>query len=106
MEDVHRFQAVNGDCRRSAPKPYGIGLIDPMEEPEWADIRGLDCSPEGTMPQKDMRGGGQVLENERGWCGMPECSYGKNLSDVDPQPGCEVGDVGAVGGGRGEEFSR
>jgi hypothetical protein len=53
-----------------------------------------------------MRGGGQILENERGWCSMLGHWYGAKLSNVDPQPGREVSDVGAVGSGRGEEFPR
>jgi len=48
-----------------------------------------------------MRGGGQVLENGRGWRSMPRSWYGAKLSSVDLQPGPEVGDVGAFGGGRG-----
>ena len=32
------------------------------------------------MPYKYMRGVGQVLENERGWRGMPGCWYGPKLS--------------------------
>jgi hypothetical protein len=49
MEDVRRLQAVNGDCLRSALNLYGIGLIAPVEDPIWADIQGLEGSPEGTM---------------------------------------------------------
>jgi len=45
-----------------------------------------------------MRGGGQVLENEGGWHSMPGCWYGPKLSNVDPQSGREVGDVGACDG--------
>jgi len=37
---------------------------------------------------------------------MPGSRYGAKLSNVDLQPGREVGDVGAFGGGRGEEFPR
>jgi len=51
-----------------------------------------------------MPGGGQVLENERGWRSMAGSWYGAKLSNVDLQPGREVGDVGEFGGGRGEEF--
>jgi len=46
------------------------------------------------------------LENERGWCSMPGCWYGPKLSNVDSQPGHEVGDIGAFGRGRGEEILR
>ena len=35
---------------------------------------------------------------------MPGCWYGPKLSNVDPQQGREVVDVGAFSGGRGEEF--
>ena len=53
-----------------------------------------------------MRGGGQVLENEGEWRSIPEGWYGPKLSNVDPQPGSEIGNVGAFRGGRGEEFPR
>jgi len=52
-----------------------------------------------------MRGGGQVLENEREWRGMPGSWCGAKLSMVDLRPAREVGDVVAFGG-RGEEFLR
>jgi hypothetical protein len=42
VEDVRRLQAVNGDCLRSALNLYGIGLIAPVEDQVWADIRGLE----------------------------------------------------------------
>jgi len=50
VEDVRRLQAVNGDCLRSALNLYGIGLTIPVDDPVWADIRGLEGPPEGTMP--------------------------------------------------------
>ena len=50
MEDVCWLQAVNGDCLHSALNLYCIGLIAPVQDPVWADIRGLEGSPEGTMP--------------------------------------------------------
>ena len=50
MEDIRRLQAVNGDCLRSTLNLDGIGLIAPVEDPVWADIRGLEASPERTMP--------------------------------------------------------
>ena len=50
MEDVHRLQAVNGDCLHSSLNLDGIGLIAPVEDPVWADIQGLEGCPEGTMP--------------------------------------------------------
>ena len=53
-----------------------------------------------------MRGVGQILENECGWRSMPGSWYGVKLSNVDLQPGREVGDDGAFGGVRGEEFPR
>ena len=46
MEDIHQLQAVNGDCLRSTLNLDGVGLITLMEDPVWADIRGL----ESTMP--------------------------------------------------------
>jgi len=46
------------------------------------------------------------LESECGWCSMPGCWYGPKLSSVGPQPGHEVGDIGAFGGGRGEKILR
>jgi hypothetical protein len=51
----------------------GIDLIATVEDPVWADIRGLEGYPEGTLSYKYMRGGGQVFENERGWHGMLGC---------------------------------
>jgi hypothetical protein len=50
VEDVRRLQVVNGDCLRSALNLYGIGLIAPVEDPVWADLRGSEGSPESTMP--------------------------------------------------------
>jgi len=44
-----------------------------------------------------MRGGGHVLENERGWRNIPGSWYGAKVSNVDLQPGREFGDVGALG---------
>jgi hypothetical protein len=76
----------------------GIGLIATVEDHVWADIRGLEGYPEGTLSYKYMRGGDQVFENERGWHGMPGCWYGPKLPDVDPQPGRKVSDVGAFTG--------
>jgi len=35
---------------RSTLKIYGIDLIAPVEHHVWAEIRGLESSPEGTMP--------------------------------------------------------
>jgi len=104
MEDVCWLQAVNGDCLHSTLNLNGIGLIAPVEDPVWADIWGLESSPEGTMPYKDMRGGGRVLENERGWRSMLGCWYRPKLSNVDPQPGREISDVCALGGERGKEI--
>jgi hypothetical protein len=49
MEDVRRLEAVNGDYLRSALNLDGIGLITPVEDPEWADIRSLEGSPKGTL---------------------------------------------------------
>jgi hypothetical protein len=37
---------------------------------------------------------------------MKGCWYGSKLSNVDTQPGREVGEVGVCGGGRDEEFPR
>ena len=54
----------------------GIGLIAVMEDHVWADIRGLEGYPEGTLSYEYMRGGGQVFENERAWHGIPVCWYG------------------------------
>jgi hypothetical protein len=73
MGGVRRLQAVNKDCLRNIMNLGGIGLIAPLKDPVWADIRGLEGSPEGPMPQKDMRCSDLVLENERGWSSMPEC---------------------------------
>ena len=50
MEDVGWLEVVNGDYLRSTLNLDGIGLIAPVEDPIWADIRGLEGSPEGTMP--------------------------------------------------------
>jgi hypothetical protein len=97
VEVARQLQAVNGDCLRSALNLYGIGLIASVEDSVWAEIRGLEGSPEGIMPYKDMRGGGQVLENEGGWRSMPGCWYGPKLSNVDPQSRRDVGDFGACG---------
>jgi hypothetical protein len=67
VEDIRRLQAVNGDRLRGTLNVAGIGLITPVEDPVRANIRGLEGSLEATMPQKYVRGGGQVLENKRGW---------------------------------------
>jgi hypothetical protein len=104
MEDVRRLQAVNGDHLRSPLNLDGVGFVAPVEDLVGADIRGVEGSPEGTRTEKDMQGGGQILENESRWRSMPGCWYGAKLPNVDPQPGREVGDVSARGGGRGEEF--
>jgi hypothetical protein len=75
-----RLQAVNGDCLRSTLNPDVIGLIAPVEDPVWADIQGLEGSPERTMPYKGMRGmagtlpglhGGTAVSGG-GWCSC-EC---------------------------------
>jgi hypothetical protein len=50
VENVSRLQAVNGDDLRRVLNLDGVGLIAPVEDLEWADIRGLEGSPEGTMP--------------------------------------------------------
>jgi len=57
----------------------GIGLIATVEDPVWADIRGLEGYPEGTLSYKYMRGGFQVFENERGWHGMPGYYMGRSF---------------------------
>ena len=54
MEDVHRLEAVNGDCLRSTLDLDGIGLVVPVEDPVWTDIWGLEGSPEGLVPYKDI----------------------------------------------------
>jgi hypothetical protein len=46
MEGIRRLQVVNGDYLHSTLNLDGIGLIVPVEDPVWADIRDL----EGTMP--------------------------------------------------------
>jgi hypothetical protein len=71
-----------------------------VEDPVWADIRVLEGSPGGALPQEDIRGSGVVFENEREWRGMPGCSYWPTLCDVDTQPGIKVSDVGTFGGKR------
>ena len=60
MEDIRQLQEVNGDCLRSTPNLDGIGLIAPVEDRVQPDIRGVESSPEGTIPYKDKRDGGQV----------------------------------------------
>ena len=50
MEDVRRLQAVNGDCLRSALDLDGVGLVTPVKDPVWADIRGLEGTPVGPVP--------------------------------------------------------
>jgi hypothetical protein len=50
MEDIRRLQAVNGDCLSSTLNLDGTGLIAPVEDPIWADKRGLGGSPESIMP--------------------------------------------------------
>ena len=104
MQDARRLQAFNGDRLHSPLNLDGVGFVAPVEDPVWADIRGVEGSPEGTLTEKDMRGGGQILENERSWRSMPRCWYGAKVPNVDPMSGHEVGDVGACGGGRGEQF--
>ena len=106
MEDVRRLQAVNGDRLRCALDLDGVGFVAPVEDPVWADIRRMEGSPQGTLPYTDMRCGSQIVEKERGWRSMPGCWYGAKLPNVEPRPGREVGNVGAFGGGRGEEFPR
>jgi hypothetical protein len=49
VEDVRRLQAVNGDRLRRALDLYGIGLIAPVEDPVWAEVRGLEGFPEVPM---------------------------------------------------------
>jgi len=50
MEDVRRLQAINGDCIRSGLDLEAVGLVVPVQDPAWADIRGLEGSPDGTLP--------------------------------------------------------
>jgi hypothetical protein len=50
MEYVRRLQAVNGDCLRSAMGLDVVGLVAPVEDAVWANIRGLEGSPEGPTP--------------------------------------------------------
>jgi hypothetical protein len=50
MEDMRRLQAVNGDCLSSTLNLDGTGLIVPVEDPMWADKRGLESFPKGIMP--------------------------------------------------------
>jgi len=50
MEEVRRLETVNGDCLRSALDLDGVNLVDPVEDPVWTDIRGLEGSPEGLVP--------------------------------------------------------
>jgi len=50
MEDVRWLQAVNGDRLRSVLDLDGVGLVVPVEDPVWADIRGLEGSLGGTLP--------------------------------------------------------
>jgi hypothetical protein len=46
VEYVRRLQAVNGGYLRSALNLDGIGLIAPVEDLVWVDIRGLAASSE------------------------------------------------------------
>ena len=48
--DIRRFQAVNGDCLRRTLNVDCIGLIAPVENLIWADVRSLEGTPEGTVP--------------------------------------------------------
>ena len=82
MEDVRGLQQVNGDRLPSPLNLDSVGFVAPVEDPVWADVRGVEVSPEGTLTEKDMRGGGQILENERGWRSMPGCWYGAKLRNV------------------------
>jgi hypothetical protein len=50
MEDVHRLKAVNGDCLCNTLDVDGVGLVAPVEDPIWTDIRGLEGSLENTVP--------------------------------------------------------
>ena len=50
MEDIRRLQAVNRDCLRSTLNLNGTGLIVHVEDPIWANIRGLEGSLECTVP--------------------------------------------------------
>jgi hypothetical protein len=54
LEDIRGLQAVEGDSLRRALDVDGIGLITPVEDPVSADIRGLEGTPEATMPQEHM----------------------------------------------------
>jgi hypothetical protein len=47
---TRRLQAINGDFRRGNINLDCIGLIAPVEEPAWADIRGFEGSPEDNLP--------------------------------------------------------
>ena len=50
MEDVRRLEVVNGNCLRSSLDLDGVGLVAPVKDPLWTDIRGLEGSPEGPVP--------------------------------------------------------
>ena len=104
MEDVRWLQAVNGDCFRSALNLYGIGLIAPVEDPVWADIRGLEGSRKAPCRRKTCEMVARSLKIKADGAACRNAGSGPKLSNVDPQPGREISDVCALGGERGKEI--
>ena len=98
VKDVRRPQAVDGDCLRSTLNPDGIGLIAPVEDPVWADIRGLEGSRKAPCRRKTCEMVARSLKIKADGAACRNAGSGPKLSNVDPQLGHEVGDVGACGG--------
>ena len=82
MKYLRRFHSVNGGSLRRILNVDCIGLIAHVENLISDDVRSLDCTPEGTVPSKYVRGGGQVLQNESGCRCMPGRRYGSKLSNL------------------------
>ena len=50
MKDVRLFLAVSGDCLRKTLNVDSIGLIAPVENIIWVEVRGLEGTSETIVP--------------------------------------------------------